>query len=233
MIVLIRTLAIHQKPWFSEEMERRWGTFVFLSCLVEPALEGHERVSQIMGERRRKEKKATYKELAYSVLARAGKPMRWTEIAEEACVLGRCDSLETKSFFNALQNHKELFVRMGQGTYELSEWGHQPVENYQAIVASILRQANIPLPYELIFARVSAIRPVTSSTLAMCLDMHYRFYKSIQNTYGLRAWLASGEQQSLRTPEWFMEASKSLARVERARAKGLHVDRFIHEDRLQ
>ena len=40
----------------------------------------------------------------------------------------------------------------------------------------------------------------------MLLDMYPRFYKSLENTYGLRAWLSPREKQTLRTPEWLVES---------------------------
>jgi hypothetical protein len=39
LIVLIRLLVMRKKPWFSEITETKWKNLVFLSCLVDPAIE--------------------------------------------------------------------------------------------------------------------------------------------------------------------------------------------------
>jgi len=233
LIALVRTLAIHQKPWFSKDVERRWKTFIFLSCSVDPALGTNKKGSQIIEKQGNKKKRQTHKELAQSVLAGARKPMHWSEIAKQAYYLSGRGSFKTGPLYESLRRHKELFVRVGRGTYELVEWGNKTVEFYTEIVASILRQENRPLPFDLIFANVSAIRSVKQSSLLMSLEIHPRFYKSIHNTYGLRGWLPAREKQNLRTPEWLIEGPHSQARVEKARARGYDVDRMIADDMLQ
>ena len=111
-------------------------------------------------------------------------------------------------------------------------WGNRKVETYPAVIASVLRQENRPLPFDLIFERVSEIRPVKPSSLEMNLNFNPRFYQSVQKTYGLRGWLAQGVTQDVPTPDWLREDPTSLKRVERARAKGCPVEKIIAEDRL-
>jgi hypothetical protein len=232
MIVLVRSLILHPRPWFREEMETKWPAFILLSCLVQPVLAQHEQVRQILEERKPKQKKQTTREIIYSVLARTRKPMHWSDIAEEVSRLSGGRTISGSAVHNLLTYHKKLFARVGRGTYALVEWGSQTVEMYPAIIASLLRQENRPVPFDLIFERVSAIRPVKRSSLTITLDFHPRFYQSIQKTYGLRGWLAQEETQDVPTPDWLREDSTSLKRVERARAKGCHVEKIIAEDRL-
>lgn len=66
----------------------------------------------------------------------------------------------------------------------------------------------------------------------MYLDMHPRFYKSINGTYGLRTWLPPREKQNLRTPEWLVEDSKSFERVERSKQRGYDVEGIIETDNI-
>ncbi len=54
----------------------------------------------------------------------------------------------------------------------------------------------------------------------MYLDLNPRFYKSTNNTYGLRAWLEERYKQNLLTPVDFIEETKSYERVGRARSHG-------------
>jgi hypothetical protein len=232
MIVLVRSLILHPRPWSREEVETKWPTFILLSCLVQPVLAQHEQVRQILEERNPKQKKQRTKEIVYAVLGQSGRPLHFSVIVEQACHLGDRRVISESAARYVLTRHKTLFARVGQGTYALVEWGNRTVETYPAIIASVLRQENRPMPFDLIFERVSAIRPVKPSSLEMNLAFHPRFYQSIQKTFGLRGWLAQGEAQDVPTPDWLTEGSTSLKRVERTRAKGYHVEKIIAEDRL-
>jgi DNA-directed RNA polymerase delta subunit len=232
MIVLIRTLSMRHRSSFIEEAARTWEAFVLLACFVHPLIENSHPVKQFLEEQERKKKKKTYKELAYMVLARAGTPMHWSEIARQAECLGGRDSFEAVEIHTALNCHKTCFVRVGRGTYALREWGTQPVEFYHVIVASVLKREKKPLPFEAIYEKVSAIRSITYSTLLMSLQMHPRFYRSVDKTYGLRGWLIAGEFRGALHPEWLVEDETSVRRVARAKAKGWNIDEIIAEDRL-
>src|SRR3990172_11816925 len=105
--------------------------------------------------------------------------------------------------------------------------------SYPDIIASVFKRENQSLPVETILAKVSSVRSVKQPSLIMYLEMHPRFYKSINNTYGLRGWLPPREKQNLRTPEWLIEDSKSIERVERARQRGYDVESIIAEDKLK
>ena len=125
VILLIRTLVMHPQPWFSEEIEQRWSTFIFLSCLATPVINSHEQVSQILEERKLKKKQRSYKELTYAVLACEGKPMHWAEIAERARRLDGRDPFYPAHISASLNSNKDLFVRIARGTYALRKWENQ------------------------------------------------------------------------------------------------------------
>ena len=132
-----------------------------------------------------------------------------------------------------LITRKDLFLRVAPGMYALAEWGSQTPEYYPSIIASVLCKAKRPMPVDWIRDRVSAIRPIRRSTLIMCLSLHIRFYKSIQDTYGLRGWLLERESYNPPLPAWLIETPGSLMRVERARAKGIDMEKMLAKDRPQ
>ena len=232
LILLMRSMVLLASPWFKENMEQRWPTLILLSCLVEPAIKNHEQVRQILQTRKRGRKNSTNWELAYSVLSQVRTPMHFSAIANRVCRSTGQKPIVAKAMHNSLVSHKEIFVRVGPGTYALAEWGVQAAESYQAIIASLLRQANKPMPPDWIHTRVSAIRPIKFSSLKFCLDLHIRFYKTIENTYGLRSWLLAGELIDSPIPGWLVETPASHKRVERARLKGYDSEKFLAEDRL-
>jgi hypothetical protein len=233
LIAIVRILIINKKPWILETLEERWKTMVFLCCLVDPPIEKYEKISEFLDKQIKKLKQMPYKELAYLVLAQAKKPLHWSEIANHAYKLEKRKNFETRAIYHALLAHNDTFVRVGTGTYELVEWGSKRVESYPDIVASVLKQQNQAIPFDLILGKVSSIRSVKQPSLIMYLEMHPRFYRSINNTYGLRGWLPPREKQNLRTPEWLIEDSKSLERVERAKRKGYVIENIIVDDKLR
>ena len=116
---------MHPQPWFSEEIEQRWSTFVFLSCLATPVINSHAQVSRVLEEQKLKKKQRSYKELAYAVLAYEGRPMHWMDIAERASHLNGRNSFFAAHISPSLNSNKDLFVRVARGTYALREWENQ------------------------------------------------------------------------------------------------------------
>jgi hypothetical protein len=114
----------------------------------------------------------------------------------------------------------------------LVEWGNKQVKPYPDIVAAVLSQEKQVLSFDKILALVSSIRPIKQPSLFMYMEMHPRFYKAINNLYGLRGWLPPRENQNLRTPEWLIEDSKSYERLERAKQRGYDIDSIVEEDKL-
>ena len=233
LIAIVRILIINKKPWILETLEERWKTMVFLCCLIDPPIEKYEKISEFLNKQIKKLKQMPYKELAHLVLAQAKKPLHWSEIANHAYKLEKRKNFETRAIYHALLAHNDTFVRVGTGTYELVEWGSKRVKSYPDIVASVLKQQNQAIPFDLILGKVSSIRSVKQPSLFMYLEMHPRFYRSINNTYGLQGWLPPREKQNLRTPEWLIEDSKSLERVERAQRRGYDIENIIVDDKLR
>jgi len=232
-IAIIRFIVISGKFWERKKIEETYKDLTFLVCFADPIIEKHENVQRALEMEKERNRKFSYKEIAYIVLSEAKKPLHWRDVAERAYKLNKKERFETRALYHALLSHEEVFVRVGQGTYELAEWGSKQVEPYTEIVASVLQQENQAIPFDSIFSKVSLIRLAKQQSLSMCLDMHPRFYKSIDNTYGLRGWLPPREAQNLRTPEWLIEDSKSIERVERARQRGYDIESIIAEDKLK
>ena len=230
LIVIIRLLVIHDKPWANEYLYSRWKGFVFLACMAIPSIKGHDVVNQTLIDNKIKNKKLSYKELALLILSKEKRPMHWSEVVDHAYRIKRRDSFNSAALYNALISHHDVFVRVDAGTYALVEWGFSQVDSYPDIIASILKSSKKPLPADAIYHRVNEIRQVKQSTLIMSLDMHPRFYRSLEKTYGLRVWLPPRERQTLRTPEWLVEDSDSYKRLEQANQRGYDVENMILVD---
>jgi hypothetical protein len=164
------------------------------------------------------------------ILQDEGKPLHWKEISDRAYHFGHRQSFNSTALYNSLMDHPKLFVRVDAGTYALAEWGIDEAAYYQDIIATVLHEEEKALPYETIFHRVNEKRQIKQTTLNMLLDMHPRFYKSLEHTYGLRAWLAPREKQTLRTPEWLVESLDSYERLAQASTRGYNIGSIIQVD---
>lgn len=165
------------------------------------------------------------------VLSQAKEPLHWSVIVEKSYNLGRRKSFSSAGIYNTLLRYPKEFVRIGPGTYALVEWGLTEIDYYPDIIASVLSDEQKPLNVDNLFVRVNSSRPIKRTTLQMYLDMHPRFYKSIDGTYGLRCWLLPKENQTLRTPEYLIEDMSSFVRIERAIARGYDVDSIVTADK--
>ncbi|MCL4273439.1 MAG: hypothetical protein KJZ77_06165 [Anaerolineales bacterium] len=230
LIVIVRLLVIHEKYWSQEIIKQKWKNFAFLACVANPQVKKHEMVSQSIKIEREKSKKISYKELVLSILSNEKKPMHWSEIASHAYRMKRRESFNSTALYNALMSHEDLFIRVDTGTYALVEWGINQVDTYPNIIAAIMKSHNKPLSAESVYHKVNIIRPIKQATLTMLLELHPRFYKSQQNTYGLRVWLPAREKQTLRTPEWLVEDRDSYKRLELAKQRGYDVSNIIKAD---
>ncbi len=209
-----------------------WPNVAYYFCRIDPPIKEHPRVRREIEERDKNSRRLSYRELAEIVLTNAGKPLHWREIADAAYKIGRRTSFNTAALYNALQMDSERFTRVGRGIYALSKWGMEPVSPYTDIIAKVLREHGINLPSDAIFHRVNKIRKIKRGTLIMYLDLHPRFYRSIDGTYGLRIWLPPRDEQTLRTPERLIEDSKSLERVEKAQSRGYDIKSILEQDKL-
>lgn len=230
LIIIMRLLAIHDKPWANEYIFDKWKNFVFLACMASPSIKRHDVVNQALIDNKTKNKKKSYKELALLILSTEKRPMHWSEVVDHAYRMKQRDTFNSAALYNAISSHPDVFVRVDAGTYALVEWGFSQVDTYPDIIASILKSEGKPLTADALYHRVDAIRQVKQSTLIMSLEMHPRFYRSLQKTYGLRAWLPLREKQTLRTPEWLVEDSDSYKRLEQSSQRGYDIENMIQAD---
>lgn|GEM_PF-7111439 len=214
----------------SSYVEKHWPQFSYFVCKINPPVTRHYKAAEAVEEEKERNRKLSYKEIAYQILRNEAQPLHWSEIANRAYHLNRRDSFNSTALYNALMSHPQIFVRVDSGTYALIEWGFNQVDTYPDIIASILKASKKPLSADAIYHRVNEIRPVKQSTLIMSLDMHPRFYRSLEKTYGLRVWLPPREKQTLRTPEWRVEDSDSYKRLEQASQRGYDIENMIQED---
>jgi hypothetical protein len=163
-------------------------------------------------------------------LEKEKQPLHWNEIAKRALKYGRKEIFNSTGLYNALIAHKDLFVRVGQGIYGLSDWGYEEVSTYVDIIASVLKKEEKAMSIGKIYTNVCEQRQIKRSSLIMYLYLHPRFYRSVNKMYGLRAWLPPREKQSLLTPKWLVEDIKSFERVDGARKRGYIVENIILQD---
>lgn len=208
----------------------RWPQFTFVACALPPPLREHTGVRAMIEASKEASRELTYRELAERVLRAAGQPLHWRDIAGEARKLGRRDNFSEPSLYNAVCAADTKFAQVAQGTYGLTEWGLADVKSYPEILAGVLSASGRPLTHADLRHQVMSIRDIKPSSLQMYLDMHPRFYRSINNTYGLRSWLQPPERQTLRTPRDMIEDPDSFARVARSAARGYDVDAIIASD---
>ena len=210
---------------------KRWGSIMFGVCSIKPIMTTHPKIKSTIITKNKLQKKMTYAQLGRKVLTDFGKPMHWSEISNKAEELNRRKSFNSTALYNALMSHKSIFVRVGQGTYGLLEWGLNEVEYFTDIIAKFLKENGGPLPFSKILFEIRKIRNVKKTTLCMTLDMHPRFYKARNNTFGLRVWLPERSKQNLLTPIEFTETKKSYERIERAKSKGYNIEKILETDR--
>ena len=215
--------------------EKMWPCLSFCACILSPAVEGHasvqrhvERVSRDARERRRQ---WSYRELAVTVLQEEGEPLHWREIADRCEALGRRRAFSASTCFNQIQADRRAFVRVGQGTYGLVEWGLERNETVNGVIASLLFESGKCLAYGEILHRATARQEIKKISVQMTLDLHPRFYRAVSGRYGLRVWLPRLEMQTLRTPKDLVESQESARRVSVAEMKGYNVMRILAVDR--
>ncbi|HEY60537.1 MAG TPA: hypothetical protein G4N92_07645 [Anaerolineae bacterium] len=212
---------------------KKWQRISYFACSIHPIIIEHPLVKKQYIGRKKEKKKLSYTQLAYKVLSESTKPLHWQVIARKADKTGRRKSFNASGLYNALQSHKDVFVRVNQGAYGLKEWGLYEAEYFPEIIAKILKRGKFPLPLGKILFEVNKVRQMKRTSLILSLDLHPRFYKSINNTFGLRAWLEERYKQNLLTPDDFIEESKSYQRIEKAKSRGYNVEEIISLDKKQ
>jgi len=217
----------------------RYPRLAYAACALPPAILAHPTVAAAAERLRREAERAqrknrehqhalTYGALAAAVLREAATPLHWTEIAARAEALGHRSPFTPRALFNALASGVDTFVRVGPGAYGLAAWGAAPAPPYPALIARVLRAAGHPLPPDEIRRQVDQVRPITATSLQMVLDLHARLYRSVEGTYGLRAWLPSDPEAT--APCWQVEDRRSARRVAYAQARGIDVARMTARD---
>lgn len=213
----------------------RWPSLLFAACGLPPTIKRHVGVRAEIERRQRDERERarvwSYEELIHAVLEGTGCPMHWRDIAERADQLGHRRNFSGSSLFNVVTSGAETLVRVAPGTYGLASWGLEPVVDYIDIIASVLKQFGEAVPFSIIRQRVNAVRTIKDTSLKLNLDLHPRFYRSVEGTYGLRVWLPPREKQTLRTARSLIEDVSSARRIDRAKEKGYDIDSIVAEDK--
>ena len=215
--------------------EREWPTLSFRACMLSPPIKEHGAVREYLEEVARRARDRTrqwsYRELAVHVLKEAKGPLHWREVAERCEAFGRRRSFSASTCFNQMQADQDVFVRVGQGTYALAEWGLERSESINDLVAEFLFESGRCLTYGELLHRANARQRVKKSSVQMTLDLHPRFYRALSGKYGLRAWLPARDMQTLRTVRDLVETEDSARRVRIAGGKGYNVARMVSADR--
>lgn len=210
---------------------KTWPEISYIACALPYPIKSHNKVGQLIESQIKAKINWTYTDLAIEVLIQEQKPLHWSKIVEHAEKLGRRNSFNASAIYNALIAKKNTFVRVKAGTYGLKNWGLSTVENFTDIISSIMKREGYALHKEVIYAQANKVRKIKESTLIMSLDLNPRFYRSIESTYGLRAWLLKPEDQTLRTPRWLIEDTKSFQRVINASTRGYNIEAIIEKDK--
>ena len=211
-----------------------WPDLSLSMCLLNPPIRELPGVVDTLARRasaeREKKRQWGYRELAMVVLRQERLPMHWRDIADRADAMARRRSFSASSLFNELGRHPQVFVRVSQGTYGLAEWGLEPSPTINDLIANILAGRGKCMGYGEVLRLVRASQQVKPLSVQMTLNLHPRFYRSLNGSYGLRAWLPDRRSQTLRTPKDLVETTESRARVAKAVRKGYDVERLVAGD---
>ncbi len=211
---------------------KRYPRLCLAACWLSPAVIAHPDVAREISRHRAAAAAARYKptyiESATQALQGARGPLHWREIMALAELVG--PDINPGPFFNVLVAHPDRFVRVGPGTYGLAEWNLTKVPTFVDLIARTLGDARRTMSSEQVFSRVTSERRARQHSIQMFLDMHPRFYRSVDGAYGLRAWLPPPSEQTLRTPRHLIEAANSRIRLERARDRGYDIEGLVARD---
>ena len=213
-----------------ETYGKRWPNVTYLFCSLQPACTDHSGISAAMVAEAEARREWSYAELARHVLVQAGSPMHWHDVVQAAEALKRRKSLSPSTLFNMMQFRKDIFARVGPGTYGLVEWGMSDRPSNVDLIASYFKDKGCAAPYNEILQKVGIPQKIKPHSLQMSLDLNPRFYRSIDGDYGIRAWLPPRERQTLKIPRWQIESKESYERVVRAVDDGYDVDGIVARD---
>ncbi|CAN5651737.1 hypothetical protein BH23CHL5_BH23CHL5_27520 [soil metagenome] len=227
-VVLIRALVADDRN--RPELVDRWRMATFSMCSIEPQIEQHPEVAAQRELLRHESRRWSYEELAVEVLRDAGEPLHWAEIATRARAMNKRIGVHDQSVLNMMIAKSMIFARTDAGTYGLREAGHADVEFYADLIARVLGEAGRPLTASQIYIRVAEYRSGNEGSIKLFLDTHPRFFRSIDQQYGLRAWLRKRGRAEKPEADGLIEDPKSARRVARAVSKGSDVKRMVDAD---
>jgi len=213
------------------DIQEKWPKLSFVVCALDPTIASNPQVQLALDHQRELNRSLTYEELGIKVLEEAGTPLHWRKICAEAELIGRRKSFITRACFNELVRRPDIFVRTAPGTYGLRKWGMSPRASNVELVAQYLHDRETVAAFGEILQAVREVPGLKKNSLAMMLDLNPRFYRSVENKYGLRGWLPPRDKQTLKTPSWQIEASDSFSRVERAALRGYDIESINRRDR--
>jgi DNA-directed RNA polymerase alpha subunit len=122
-------------------------------------------------------------------LRQIGQPAHYSEITEAVNkFLPEDMQTESHNIHAQMQRNPDIFVRVGQGTYGLAEWGLETAEFYPDIIERILRESGHPLSLQQVLSMVCEQRDCKESTVAMLLQFNDRFRSFPGGVYGLAEW---------------------------------------------
>lgn len=128
---------------------------------------------------------ATIADTAYQVLAEAGAPLPFRELADR--VLARRHGARS-SLSNIAKDKR--FQPLGRGRYALAEWGLTaepgPAATIADMVYQVLQRARGPLPLREVYRRITGIRPAALATVCNVLSRDKRFRRVSDGVYTLR-----------------------------------------------
>jgi DNA-directed RNA polymerase delta subunit len=204
----------------------------YFACTIVPEVLKNPRIAaRIAAQEEAENYRWTYERVVEAVLENADEPMHYTDIANKAQEMHIRSDINLKAIHNILLAKPDKFALVGQGTYGLTARGFVSVDNYVNIIADGLKESGHTLTMNEISYYVNLKRPIKPSSLQMTLDLHPRFYRTSNKTYGLRAWLPPREKQTLRTSTWLVEDADSIRRLEKALERGYDVDTIVASDK--
>jgi len=124
------------------------------------------------------------KDKIYLILKRAGRPLHFTEIAEQISNLSANPKrVTTQAVHNELIKDSR-FVLIGRGIYALGEWGYRS-GTVADIIEEILKEENGALAKDEIIRRVLSRRQVKTTTIVLNLQEKPQFKRVEKGIYSL------------------------------------------------
>jgi RNA polymerase sigma factor (sigma-70 family) len=166
-------------------------------------------------------------------LRRLGQPAHYSEIAQAINEkLPPERHITPRAVHIRLMQNPDLFVWVGlRGTYGLREWGVERALTYEEALTQIFEEADHPLTYQQILARMLKVRPYyEEASLVLTLGTSGQFRSFPGDTYGLAEWREDEFREDYRLQRLFdeVEAVPSVTKPKTKVVEALDsVDGFI------